>query len=171
MTKAISTEQMKRLQTLYSKFEQGAWGSRGQDQRRRDRLDWARINIGREIASFSQLTGSEANSLIDVLQVATGQRPSREVAQQLGARGRRGEAVRGGVLETMPSAAEIDRIQEQLTRLGWDQARLDRFLASPSSPLKGRSQVRTLRDARKVYFALKRMANSAAPARAGVHGA
>jgi hypothetical protein len=58
---------------------------------------------------------------------------------------------------TMVSPDDMRRIQWQLTRLGWDQARLDTFLASPRGPLGGRTQIRTLGDANRVYWALKRI--------------
>ena len=47
-----------------------------------------------------------------------------------------------------------------LEMLGWDRARLDAFLHSPSSPLGGRSniQLRTVGDVNRVLWALKRIA-------------
>jgi hypothetical protein len=88
--KPITNSQLKRLQTLYSQFERLSWDEqRTTAQRRRERLDWARLNIRREIESFSDLSSREANDLTDILQVAMGQRPSREAAKALGARGKK----------------------------------------------------------------------------------
>jgi hypothetical protein len=55
----------------------------------------------------------------------------------------------------MASIADLARIGEQMTRLSWDRARLEAFLRSLRGPLKGRTEIRTLGDANKVYWALK----------------
>jgi cytochrome c2 len=57
----------------------------------------------------------------------------------------------------MASGADLERIQADLTRLGWDQARLEAFLRSPKSPTRGRTAIRTLADANKVHWALKHL--------------
>jgi hypothetical protein len=159
--KPITNSQLKRLQTLYSQFERLSWDEqRTTAQRRRERLDWARLNIRREIESFSDLSSREANDLTDILQVAMGQRPSREAAKALGARGKK----LPGKSDVLVSATEINAINEIMSRMGWDQQRLEKFLLSPSSPLRGRAQIRTAAEARKVYFALKGIANRSARA-------
>lgn len=155
----ISKPALRRLQVLYGQFEAHSLDC---TPGREGRLAWASQATGRAIASFSELTVEEGISLIDGLQRAVGHKvPSktrdrrprdRYAAEKAGTEGRRDQIHNE---TTMASAADLERIQNDLTRLGWDQARLGAFLRSPKSPTRGRTQIRTLADANKVHWALK----------------
>jgi hypothetical protein len=163
----ITPEALKRLQVLYRQYE--AHSLDVGDASREARLTWAGSQIGRAIASFSDLTVEEGIRLIDGLQRAIGRkmpsktprrRMSKTAAQKAGTEGR-GDQIHAEA--TMVSADDLTRIQTQLTRLGWDQQRLERFLLSTRSPLKGRTQIRTLGDTNKVYWALKHIPAARTP--------
>jgi hypothetical protein len=154
----ITAPALKRLQVLYSQFERHTLNV---DSGRDARLAWASQQTGRAIASFSQLTVEEGIRLIDGLQRAIGnkvpsktprRRMGRQAAEKAGTEGRRDQI---HAETTMASAVDLERIHADLTRLGWDQARLEAFLRSSRSPLKGRQVVRTLSDANKLHWALK----------------
>jgi hypothetical protein len=156
---SITPQQLQRLQVLYGQYERRSLDSPGKS--REARIGWASDRCGRKIASFKELTLEEGRKLIDTLQgvlstKAPNQSPrkrlSRRDALNAGTAGRRDQATNDIVLI---SAADLNRIQSQLTRLSWDQAQLERFLLGTQSPLKGRTQIRTLADANKVYWALK----------------
>jgi hypothetical protein len=159
MNQAINSKQMKRLQTLYGQL--AAHVIEGSD--RAARIQWASEQLGRSIASFRDLTAVEANQLIDGLQGQLGvkappkKRLDRDAARRAGTEGRRGDA---GQSVTMASAEDLARIQHGLDLLGWSQAQLDAWLRSPRSPLGRRANpsIRTLRDANRVWWALKGMA-------------
>lgn len=156
----ITAPALKRLQVLYRQFEAHSLDAPG--PAREDRLAWASKIVRRPIASFSDLTVEEGIRLIGGLQNSLGtnmpsktprrRRMNRHEAQKAGTEGRRDQI---HAEATMASAADLERIQKQLARLGWDTARLEAFLRSSSSPLKGREQIRTLGDANKLYWALK----------------
>lgn len=139
------------------------WLGRG-DSARRARLEWASKNCGRIIASFNDLSSKEAAALINVLQTAMGIAESspaqskRDRAQALGAEGRRGHRDPA----TIAAQEDLARVTAQLDVMGWTGARLDAFLRSPSSPLRGRTdpKIRTIGDANRVCWALKRIAGS-----------
>jgi hypothetical protein len=152
----ITAPQLRRLQVLYKQYE-----SRSLDagSTREDRLAWASARIGRTIASFSDLDLDEARKLIDGLQGALGvrvpsQRMSRKQGQKAGTEGRHDQIHDE---TTLVGDSDIRRIRREMDRLGWDQARLDAFLASPSGPNARRTSIRTLGDANRVYWALKRI--------------
>ena len=156
----ITPQQIKRLQVLYGQYEAHTLDV---DRGRAARLTWASERCGRPIASFKDLTLDEGGKLIDTIQgvlhtKAPNQTPrkrmSRRDALNAGTAGRRDQATDDTV---MVSASDLAAIQNHLTRLGWDQARLESFLTGPRSPLKGRAQIRTLADANKVRWALKRI--------------
>jgi hypothetical protein len=63
---------------------------------------------------------------------------------------------------------DLARIATITAELGWDQARLDAFLRSGSSPLKHRASIRTQADANKVWWALKRIRDRQKKAVAGI---
>jgi len=128
---------------------------------REDRLVWAATRIGRKVDSFSALTIDEGITLIDGLQRAMGvklpskqprRRPTRRDAEKAATEGRH-DQIHHEI--TLVADKDVRRIQRELTRLGWDQARLDAFLASPRSPNARRTDIRTLGDANRVYWALK----------------
>jgi hypothetical protein len=156
----ITAPALKRLQVLYSQYEAHSLDAPG--SAREDRLAWASAQAGRVIASFKDLTVEEGIRLIDGLQRTIGRkmpsktprrrRMSRIAAEKAGTEGRRDQI---HAESTIVGPSDLERIQAQLTRLGWDQSRLERFLLSTRSPLKGRTQVRTLGDANKIYWALK----------------
>jgi hypothetical protein len=155
----ITAPQQKRLQTLY-----GQYAARSLDAgtSREERIAWAAQRLGRQIASFGELTLDEAKKLIDGLQAAVGtkfpapprRRMSHRDAQKAGTEGRHDQI---HTEATLAGPRDIARIQAHLTRLGWTQARLEAFLASPRGPNGGRKEVRTLGDTNRVHWALKGM--------------
>jgi hypothetical protein len=160
--KQISSGQLKRLQVLYGQL------CRHTDQRadRESRLIWASGLVERPITSFSDLTQNDARHLIDTLQgqlgISESERPrrrrrlSRDAAYAAGTEGRRGNQSKSS---TMVSPADLARIQYALDQLGWTQAQLEAWLRSDRSPLGKRAtpEIRTLGDANRVWWALKRM--------------
>jgi len=156
----ITGPALKRLQVLYRQFEAHSLDA---GPTREDRLAWATARVGRQITSFSDLTVEDGIRLIDELQGLVGhkvpsktprRRLSRKNAEKAGTEGRRDQIHDE---TTMASAADIERIQKDLDRLGWDSARLEAFLRSPKSPTRGRTQILTLADANKVHWALKHL--------------
>jgi hypothetical protein len=154
------------LQTLFS-----AWHSRSisdAGDARVARLSWASTQLGRDVDSFSNLTGDEARQLIDVLKQSLGQpltrQPqswnrvrTRDRAQEAGTAGRKG--ARSAVIH-LASADDLARIDEALQRLGWTKERFEGWLKSGSSPLKKKDGVfviRTVAEANRVWWALKAM--------------
>jgi hypothetical protein len=155
----ITGPALKRLQVLYSQYERHSLDAPGSS--REARIAWASERAGRKLASFKDLTIDEGRKLIDTLQGLLNvkapnrtprKRMNRRDAMNAGTAGRRGHASKEIVLIT---AADLERIQQQLTRLGWDQALFQRWLLGARGPLKGRDQLRTLGDANRVYWALK----------------
>jgi hypothetical protein len=155
----INPAQLKRLQVLYGQYERHSLDLSGKS--REERLEWASERVGRKIASFKDLSLDEGRKLIDTLQgilqvKAPSKTPRKRMSRRdrvnAGTAGRRDQATNDVVLI---GEGDLDRIKQQLTRLGWDQAQLERFLLGSRSPLKGRAQLRTLSDANRVYWALK----------------
>ena len=157
--KSVSPLQLRRLQTLYSAALARDLGGDGS---REARLQWASTSINRSIDSFSDLTSSEANFLIDNLQTELGQafepalhgRLDRDRAQAAGTEGRK--TGRHDVT-TLACTDDLRRVNEAVARLGWTQDRFERWLRSSSSPLRGSTAIRTLGDANRVWWALKNM--------------
>lgn len=156
----ITTPQLRRLQVLYKQYEAHSLDT---GTTREDRLTWASARIGRTIASFSDLDLEEGKKLIDGLQNALGvklpsktprRRQTRRDGEKAGTEGRH-DQIHDEV--TLVGDKDIRRIQGEMDRLGWDQARLDAFLASPRGPNARRTTILTLGDANRVYWALKRM--------------
>ena len=156
----ITAPQLRRLQVLYKQYEAHSLDT---GSTREDRLAWASARIGRTIASFSDLDLDEAKKLIDGLQAALGvklpsktprRRQERRDGEKAGTEGRRDQIHDEA---TLVGDKDIRRIQREMDRLGWDQGRLEAFLASSSGPNARRTAIRTLGDANRVYWALKRM--------------
>jgi len=158
MSQPITPAQLRRLQTLYSQFERHTLDAPGTG--RTSRLQWASEAVGREVLSFSKLDRVEAKRLIERLQGVLNvkapnkspRRQSRKHGQKLGTEGRRDQIHNE---TTLAGPAEFALIKRDLDRLGWDQARLDRLLQSPRSPLKGATRITTLAQANKLHWALK----------------
>ncbi len=156
---SITAPQRRRLQTLYSQYERHTLDV--VDSSRAARMQWASAQIGRPIDSFNGLTKIEAKRLIEQLQGIlnvkapnkTPRRQSRRLAEKMGTEGRHDQIHDE---TTLAGAHEAELIQRDLTRLGWTEARLEAFLRSPRSPLKGRHSIRTLGDANAIHWALKR---------------
>lgn len=158
-------EQVIALQTLYSRWEAHAI-ELGAD-RRAARLTWASEAVGRSISSFSDLRHEEARGLIDLLKASLGQAVGHGKAKpwrKVGARDRAQAAGTAGRREGEPefiqmaSADDLARIAEMLRRLQWTREQFDAWLQSPRSPLSsGDATIRTVRQANRVYWALKAM--------------
>lgn len=159
----ITGPQMKRLQTLY-----GQLCAHTQESNTREaRLRWASDLVGRSIASFGELTQSDARHLIDVLQGQLGvQHPvkhhmPKEAADRHGRDGR-GDGEDLAAVPELVSANDLNTIAEYYARLGWNHERFDAWLHSPHSPLKKTApMIRTKADANRVRWALIGMLKSA----------
>jgi hypothetical protein len=161
----ITPAQLGRLQTLYAQF---AAREIGMDAKDRDaRVRWATERLRKPVSSFKNLTMEDAGFLIDGLQTALGvkaplkTRLNRTAARRAGLDGR-ADGAEFDDNQQMATAADLARIQRVLEQLAWDDAGLRKFLDSPRSPLAKRAskQIRTTRDANKVYWALKRIAQA-----------
>jgi hypothetical protein len=161
-TDPISPPQLKRLQTLYSRFAAASPDPRTRS--REERLLWAGLVVGRTVASFSELTTEEAATAIARLQKdvpATKprrKRLDREGGERHAKDGRwDGEKFRNE--PQLASALDLQHIEEYFQRMGWGRATFDAWLRSPRSPLGRRSQpqIRTVAQANRVRWALKRM--------------
>ena len=168
---AITSPQLKRLQVLYGQFERHSLDCPG--TARASRLQWASSTTGRAIASFKDLTLDEGRRLIDGLQTSLGakapsktprRRPTRRDAEKKGTEGRHDQI---HAETTLAGPAEFNMIARDLDRLGWDQSRLGGFLRSSSGPMKRSDTIRTLGDANRVHWALKRIKPDPSPAPPG----
>lgn len=161
MDKPITKDQLKRLQVLYAQLARHT----DQEPTREARIGWAQALVQRPIASFSDLTVADATHLIDTLQGQLGvkvpakprRRLDREAARKAGTEGHRGNVSNELTLATADDLARVERVRDLI---GWSQAQLDAWLRSPRSPLTNRNApaIRTLRDANRVYWALKGIA-------------
>ena len=156
----ITAPQLRRLQVLYGQY---CHHSLDTGNTREERLAFASERIGRAITSYSDLTIEEGKKLIDGLQSALGVKlpsktPRRRMGRYQGEKaGTEGRHDQIHAETTLAGDQDIRRIQREMTRLGWDQTRLDAFLASPSGPNARSTAIRTLGEANRVYWALKRM--------------
>lgn len=161
MVKPITPGARTRLQILY-----GQYAARSFDvgTSREDRMAWATEVLGREVESFSKLSADEGKQLIDHLQAILGieqtlppkrRRMSKRNAQKHGTEGRRDQLHDE---TTMVDGTEqlFRKIQGQMTLLGMDNDGLKRFLRSTHGPNNGRDTIRTLGEANRVWWALKR---------------
>jgi hypothetical protein len=157
----ITPAQLKRLQVLYRDWERHSLDCPGPS--REARMGWASQATGRAISSFNDLTKIEAKRLIDSLQGVLGvkapnksprRRQTRKDGEKMGTEGRHDQI---HAETTLVGPHELEMVQRDLSRLGWTEARLEAFLRSPCSPLKGSHSIRTLGDANKIHWALKRL--------------
>jgi hypothetical protein len=163
--KPISAQQLKRLQTQYARFAAASADPRTRS--REERLLWASLIVGRTVASFSKLTSEEAATAIMRLQQDTPQTKARPKPMDRDAAERHAKDGRWDGEKFRPTpqiASEFDlaNIAKYYTRLGWDRDTFDRWLRSPRSPLGRRSQpqIRTVAQANRVRWALKKMLQS-----------
>jgi hypothetical protein len=171
MPATLSKGQLKRLQVLYSQY---AARDLMAPNTREERLRWASQQLARSVSSFSDLDTREAKSLIDQLQGFLGiketrrpRRMSRRDAEKAATEGRYDQKHSE---QTLASAEDFARIRHGMDLLGWDQARLDAWLRSASSPLarkvngvrmaSAEPAIRTLGQANRVWWALKGMARA-----------
>ena len=163
----ISKRQLGRLQTLYAAF---ARREIGMSDSREERLSWASSRLQRPVTSFSALTSSDANFLIDGLQEALGilastrprphpySRLDRDQARRAGIDGR-SDGQEFAAAPQLASAADLEVIESYYHRLDWSRDQFDAWLRSPRSPLKHKAAptIATLADANRVRWALKQM--------------
>lgn len=158
---SITAPQLKRLQVLYTQYERHSLDCPGST--REDRIRWASSATGRTIGSFKDLTCDEAKRLIDGIQSTLGvkapsktprRKQSRKAGEKAGTEGRRDQI---HPETTLVGPGELQMIRRDLDRLGWDQSRLEAFLRSPKGPNKRSTIIRTLGDANRVHWALKRI--------------
>jgi len=172
----ISDAQLKRLQVLWGQYANREMIKNSRDER----LRWANeelyhlrcavdSNASHSISSFKDLSLSDASDLINTLQGKLGIKESspavrprrfrsrmkdRDQAHAAGTEGRRGSRDKF----TIAKADDLAMLDAMLTEMEWTRERLDAFLLSPSSPLRGRTQLRTVGDVNRVLWALKRIA-------------
>lgn len=152
MMTPITGRQMKRLQTLWGLFAPLAHMDA---KDRAARVGWVGEKIGRAISSFKDMSSAEADTAIDAVQKHLPpelvKRASRRTAHGYGTAGRK----RGGAAELqMADAATLQLMATLYTKLGWTRERLDAFLRSPKSPVRG-GMIRTLAEANRVIWVLK----------------
>jgi hypothetical protein len=151
---SISPGQLQTAQVLWAQYARRSLDIAGDD--RDARLQFAGKIVGRVVPSFRALTRYEAHQLIDEMKKAMGLPvtiPSRALAEDRGLQGRR----RSPRHDVMASREDLNRISTAAARLGWSEERFQKWLESPSSPLKGKIAVRTQADANRVWWALKNM--------------
>ena len=157
--KLISPRQLSALQSLFAVYARHEMIA---GDIRTSRLAWASELLKREVTSFSCLSHYEAAGLISRLKQTLGQsdkRPSRkeldrQAARARGTHGRRGKVVN---IEMIAAPEDIAQIHEMRARLGMSAANFQNWLASPSSPMRGRQELRTISDCNRVRWALKAM--------------
>jgi hypothetical protein len=161
-TNSISRQQLKRLQTLYSQFAAASPDPR--TRTREERLLWASLVIGRQVASFSELTDDEAKTAIaqlekDVPQKKRRRKPMDREQGERHAKDGRHDGEKFTPSPQIASAIDLENIEKYYHRLGWDRDAFDRWLRSPRSPLGRRSQPKivTVAQANRVRWALKKM--------------
>lgn len=158
--KPISPQQIRALQSLWSRYAQAA----DLDAARETRLAWAAAQIGREVASFTELRGEEAAQLIDTLKRALGQevtppvrrrRMNREQAEVFALHGRHGYQPRA---EVLASEADRQEIYALAARVGMTREQCDAWLASRHSPLgRAGGKLLTMTHIGKARWGLKAM--------------
>lgn len=163
----ITPAQMKRLQTCCSQMARTVVGFDGE---RATRLAWAKQTLGREVASFSELTIHDARRLIDAAQGELGhraaarpgtrERRSAAAAHRAGVDGRKGDTTYAATPQIV-SAEDLDVLAEYYARLGWNKARFDAWLASSHSPIGRSKTIRTQAQANRVRWALQGMLKDA----------
>jgi len=159
---SISKGQLVRLQILY---QQLASHEIGMGKSREERVAWSSARLRKSVTSFKELSFSDAGFLIDQIQSQLGvkapaaprKRLDRDAAHSAGTEGRHDDS---GKQSTMAGKAEFARIRYLLDVLGWNEQQLDGWLRSTRSPLTHHASpvIRTLGDANRVWWALKRMA-------------
>jgi hypothetical protein len=161
----ITAPQLKRLQTLYSQFAAASTDPR--TRTREERLLWVSFIVGHQVASFSELTADEAKSSIAQLEKDVPRKKRRPKPMDRDAAERHAKDGRWDGDKFIPApqiASEFDlaNISKYYARLGWDRDTFDRWLRSPRSPLGRRSQpqIRTVAQANRVRWALKKMLQS-----------
>jgi hypothetical protein len=157
----ISPVQLRALQTLFSLYARHSLEDAGGDPRGA-RLVWASQNLGRAVASFSELRFNEAAKLIGALKRALGQEDkppmprtrSRRVARALGTHGRKNQFVE---MELLAGPAEIAAVERLRERLDMSREDFESWLRSRSSPLgrRGGTELRTMSDVNRVRWGLK----------------
>ncbi len=168
----ISKAQLRRLQTLcgliWKRFGSPDDGGRpgprqgepGEqiDRARAFRLAFVGGKLGRTLDSFSSLTRSEAKTALDAVQgclppelIRTGRRraPGRELAKSLGTAGRKGHQDD----LTMADGISIRKMEDAAAALGWSRQRLDAFIRSRKSPVRG--SMALLRNVKRVTWVLQ----------------
>lgn len=161
--KTISAPALKRLSTLYSlAAKHHDFGTS-----REERIEWAARILNHPVASFKELSAGDAKLLIDTLQISLGQAetaaPRRGYSstrdrQKQGTEGRR-DQLHAETTILDGDEEVLSKIQLEMSTLGWDMDRLAAFLRSSHGPLNGRTHIRTLADANRVHWALKRIAH------------
>jgi hypothetical protein len=147
---------LKRLQTLWGLF---CRQSQLDAKDRAARLGWLAGAVGRQLGSAKELTVEEAVTAIQAIQkhlppeLLRRKRPERRLAYAYGTAGRRGVDSKTVRMADADTWSLIDRL---LGQLGWTRDRLDAFIRSSKSPLRGRL-ISTLGDANRVIWALKGM--------------
>jgi hypothetical protein len=156
--RTLSPQQRQALHALWGVYSR-RFLTVAKENARSERLAWASRNIERAVESFTELSVGEAAQLIELMKQALGQetkvvpRPRRDLALAYGTAGQRKETSNQIQMVDAPTLELLDRL---LGQLGWSPERLDVFLHSRKSPVR-RGAIRTLGEANRVIWALKRM--------------
>jgi hypothetical protein len=154
----ISKNQLRRLQTLWGILYKHTGEAGAEGDSRKLRLAWIGLKIGRPVGSCKDLTVAEAKTAIDAMQKLLPPDLVRKPAADRGQAQAYGRAGRKGAQSKevrLPDAGTFQLLSNLLFALGWNRARLDTFLHSPKSPVRG--TIRTLADANKIIWVLKGM--------------
>jgi len=149
MPSSITAGQLVCLQTLWSRRMRAA-GVADQAEARQLRHAFIRELTAGRAAETKELTLADARRVIEVLKGGA-RIPDGDTAHAAGTHGRRGRQAPGA--EVMVGAQQIELLQGYAGLLGWSRERLDGFI---SRQLRGR-QLRTMADANRVLWGLKRM--------------
>jgi hypothetical protein len=151
--------QIRALQSLWARYAHAA----DLGDARATRLQWAAQQLGRAVASFTELSGTEAGVLIEALKRELGQpvsaprrrrmdREQAEVFSKHGKHGYRPEA------EVMATDADREEIYQLAARVGMMREQLDTWLASRHSPLgRAGGRLLTMTHIGKARWALRSM--------------
>ncbi len=156
MAEPITKLQLVALQTLWAKKMRLAGIDPASDDSRSMRHEYIRTATAGRAAQTKELNRVDARRVMDLIAADAGERRAlrirdREAAHDAGNHGRRD--YHGGALRLIGDG-DRELLRRLQAAVGWDQARLDAFIARQ---LAGR-QMRTVADLNKVVWPLKRMA-------------
>ncbi len=125
---------------------------------RMQRLGWIAGRLGLDtLESTKDLTAEQIDRAIDELQRVL---PKELITHRRGRRGRKtkkGSARSASSVVSLPKGATLELIGRFRASLQMDETRFQAWLGSRTSPLRGRHEIRTERDAQAVVNGLRRI--------------